>query len=247
MGNFSAANFISDLDRFYAREDVAGATDFLEKQYELADASGDLSAKLTILNEMTGCYRQNGNKEKGLKAIEEALALVEKTGNSATVSGGTIILNCATTLKSFGKSRESLEYYSRAERILTSLLDKNDPLLAGLFNNMALALQDTGDSASAEKYFLKAIEITLADERNALETAVSYVNLAHLLFEENPLDERVDSLMNKALTILENPRYFNYPRYAFTCRKCAPSFGYFGYFVKEKELNERADKAYAGN
>ena len=32
--------------------------------------------------------------------------------------------------------------------------------------------------------------------------------------------------------------------YAFTCRKCAPSFGYFGYFVYEKELNERADIIY---
>ena len=247
MGVFSAANFISDLDRFYAHEDVAGATDFLEKQYILADASGNQGAKLTILNEMTGCYRQTGDKEKGLKAIYEALALMEKTGNSTTVTGGTIILNCATTLKSFGKSEESLEFYARAEKILTALLDSNDPLLAGLFNNKALALQDTGDKPEAEKYFLKAIEITLADDQNALETAVSYVNLAHLLFEENPLDERVNSLMDKTLNILENPRYFSFPRYAFTCRKCAPSFGFFGYFIKEKELNERADKAYAGN
>ena len=73
MGVFSAANFISDLDRFYAHEDVAGATDFLEKQYILADASGNQGAKLTILNEMTGCYRQTGDKDFGDTANHEQI------------------------------------------------------------------------------------------------------------------------------------------------------------------------------
>ena len=28
--------------------------------------------------------------------------------------------------------------------------------------------------------------------------------------------------------------------YAFVCEKCAPVFGYYGYFLTERELNRRA-------
>ena len=73
------------------------------------------------------------------------------------------------------------------------------------------------------------------------------MNLAHLLFDENPLDEEVNELLDRAFEILMNPRYYGFAKYAFTCRKCAPSYGFFGRFIEEKTLNERADKVYAGN
>ena len=116
-----------------------------------------------------------------------------------------------------------------------------------LYNTMALALQDLKKYSEAEDYFLKAIKITETNAKNELETAVSLVNLAHLYYEINSEDDRVNSLMEKALDILENPAFFSYSKYAFTCKKCAPSFGYFGFFIAEKTLNERADRIYAGS
>ena len=35
--------------------------------------------------------------------------------------------------------------------------------------------------------------------------------------------------------------------YAFVAEKCAPTFGFYGFFAYEKELKERAEKIYAGN
>ena len=32
--------------------------------------------------------------------------------------------------------------------------------------------------------------------------------------------------------------------YAFVCEKCAPVFGYYGYFLTEQELNRRAREIY---
>ena len=34
--------------------------------------------------------------------------------------------------------------------------------------------------------------------------------------------------------------------YAFVCEKCAPVFGYYGYFLTERELKRRAREIYDG-
>ena len=247
MPGFSAEKFIKELDSFFAREDLSGAGKYLRDACSETDRDGDERGKLTVLNEMIGFFRQTGEGEAALKAIEEALALIEKTGIAGEISGATVYLNCATTLKCFGKSREAMKYYDKTQAVYDKKLDKNHPLVAGLYNNKALALQDIGETGESEKCFRKAIEITLTDSANALETAVSYVNLAHLLFDKNPLDEEVNRLLDRAFEILMNPRYYSFSKYAFTCRKCAPSYGFFGRFADEKILNERADEVYAGN
>lgn len=247
MSVFSNENFIRTLDVFFSKEDTVGAGRFLKEQYALCLAEKNTGGRLTVLNELVGYYRQTGEKDDALKAIGEALELIPICGIDNETSGATVYLNCATTLKCFGKSEEAIGYYDKAENIYRKTLDEYHPLMAGLFNNKALALQDSGRIDEAEKLFRKAIEITLTDKRNSLETAVSYINLAHLLFDKNPLDGEINSLIDMTYDILMNPLYFGYPKYAFTCRKCAPSFGYFGRFIQEKEITERADITYAGS
>lgn len=247
MSDFSAEKFIKELDSYFAREDLTGAGAYLRRVYTETDRAGDEKGKLTVLNEMIGFFRQTGEGDEALKSIGEALELIEKTGIADEISGATVYLNCATTLKCFGQSAEAMKYYDKTQAVYDKKLDTNHPLVAGLYNNKALALQDLGETAESEKCFRKAIEITLTDRANALETAVSYVNLAHLLFDKNPLDEEVNELLDKAFEILINPQYYGYVKYAFTCRKCAPSFGFFGRFADEKILDERADEVYAGN
>ena len=182
-----------------------------------------------------------------MEAIDKALTLIDTLGISEKTSSATIYLNAATTMKSFGKSAEAMKNYEKTHEIYRLNLDENDPLFAGFYNNFALALQDLKRYSEAEEYFLRAIEITEKNSRNELETAVSLVNLAHLYYDMNAEDERINSLVDKALSILENPDFFGYSKYAFTCRKCAPSFGFFGFFLAEKTLNERADRIYAGS
>ena len=247
MAKISVRNFISELDTFFAKEDLQGARRCLLEWRSRAADLGDKSGELTVLNEMIGFYRQTKEEAEGMAAINDAFALIDGLGIKNSPSAATIYLNGATTMKSFGKSAEAMEYYNITLENYRVNLDKNDPLVAGLYNNMALALQDLKEYSQAENYFLRAIEITEKIEKNELETAVSLVNLAHLYYEISNEDGRVNSLMEKALGILENPDFFGYNKYAFTCRKCAPSFGYFGFFLAEKSLNERADRIYAGS
>ena len=247
MSAVNIEKFISELDSFFSREDIEGAGFCLLKWHRLAAENGDKKGELSILNEAVGYYRQTGEEEKGMKAVEDALALIDELQLKNEKSAGTILLNCATTMKSFGKVNEAMAYYDKAENILTALLPLNDPLIAGLYNNKALAHQDIGEYEEAEMYFLKAISITSKSKADALENAVSLVNLAHLYFDIDETDFRVNTLMEKAGEILKNPEYEGFPKYAFACRKCAPSFGYFGYFIDEKYLNEKADSIYAGN
>lgn len=246
MSVFSVPEFIKKLDRYYAHEDLSGAEKFLREQYDICNSTENNGGKLTVLNEMTGFFRQTGDKDSAFGAISEALELLDNTDIEDEVTCATIRLNCATTMKCFGKSDEAMKYYDSAASVYEKRLGKNHPLLAGLYNNRGLALQDLGNDALAESDFRRAIEITLTDKKNGLETAVSYVNLAHLLFNINPVDTEINDLLDKAYVILTDPYYFGFDKYAFTCRKCAPSFGYFGRFLQEKKLNERADEVYAG-
>ncbi len=247
MTKISVSNFIKELDSHFAKEDLQGAGRCLLEWRERAVFAGDKNGELSILNEMIGYYRQTREEKEGIDAINAAFRLIDELKIHEKPSAGTIYLNGATTMKSFGKSAEAMEYYEKAHKNYCVNLSKNDLLFAGLYNNMALALQDLKKYNEAEEYFLKAIKITEADPKGQLETAVSLVNLSHLYYEINCENERINFLMEKAFEILDNPEYFTYDKYAFTCRKCAPSFGFFGYFLSEKQLNERADRIYAGS
>lgn len=247
MAKISIRNFIIELDSFFAKEDLQGAGRCLLDWRNRAIHADDKSGELTVLNEMIGYYRQTKEESEGMGAINDAFALIEFLGISEKPSAATVYLNGATTMKSFGKSAEAMEFYNKALKNYRINLNENDPLFAGLYNNMALALQDLKKYSEAEEYFLKAIKITESSPKSELETAVSCVNLAHLYHEISNEDERINTLMEKALDILECSDYFGYEKYAFTCRKCAPSFGFFGFFLAEKQLNERADRIYAGS
>ncbi len=246
MRKISLRTFIKELDSLFAKEDLQGAEACAVKWLDLAREYGDKPGELIVLNEMTGFYRQTKNEEKGLAAVNEAFALLDSFDFDKKTAA-TIYLNGATTMKAFGKSAEAMKFYEKSHGLFLEILDKSDPLFAGFYNNKALALQDLKRYSEAEEYFLKAIKITESNQKNELETAISLVNLAHLYYEIDSGDERINGLMDKALDILDCPDYYGYEKYAFTCRKCAPSFGFFGFFLAEKKLNERADRIYAGN
>ena len=58
-----------------------------------------------------------------------------------------------------GETEESLPYYEEAERLYEKFLLPGDYRFAGLYNNLALALSDTGDYKNAEAYFMEAMSI----------------------------------------------------------------------------------------
>ena len=218
MAKISVKNFIAELDSYFARENLGGAGQCLLEWRERAVGAGDKSGELTVLNEMIGFYRQTKDEKAGMAAIKDAFLIIDELEIGGEISAATIYLNGATTMKSFGRSADAMEFYERTFEIYRAKMPEKSPLFAGLYNNMALALQDMKDFGRAEEYLRKAIEITEDLKGSELETAVSCVNLAHLLYDKNNEDEEINSLMERALSILENPAYSGYDKYAFTCR-----------------------------
>ncbi len=239
-------DLIRRLDALYAAGREGEAEAFLEDALSKARRGGDWRAELSILSELLGQYRRSMNERKGLRTVDEALALIREHRMGRTVSAATVMLNAATTLKCFGHAAESIPIFSHVSRVYADNLDPSDYRFAGLYNNMALSFDDTGDLAGAERCFKLALKIIEKTEHPGNDSAVTWCNLAEMYARRDPLDPRVEDCMEKAWACLNEPGLPRDAYHAFTASKCAPTFDYFGYFLYAKELRQRSEDIYAG-
>lgn len=240
-------DLISKLDSFFARNDLQGAEGFLESSLLEARRLGDWSAEVSILSEQMGFFRRNNKKEEGLRAVDEGIALIYAHSLQTTVSGGTILLNAATTLKAFGEKERSMEVFLVAKATLEAKLSPADYRLAGLYNNMALTLVDLSQYGEAEEYYFKALSILEKTDMGQNERAVTYCNMAYMYYNQNPEDDRINEVMEKAEALLEDESVTRDGYYAFTISKCLSAFEFFGYFLFAERLKKRAEEIYEGN
>lgn len=237
---------IRGLDALYEQGRENSAQDYLEGWLRLSREKGDWRCELSMLSELLGQYRRSGDRDKGLECVRQALELVEKHSMSDTLSGATVQLNAATTLKCFGRAEEALALFRRVSRVYSDKLDPLDYRFAGLYNNMALALTDKGEYKSAEQYFLRAMAVMEHCPGGENELAVSCCNLAELYGRQDMEDVRIGQRLEMAWDYLNSDGLKKDGYHAFTISKCAPCFDYFGYFLYAGELRERAKRIYEG-
>ena len=60
-------------------------------------------------------------------------------------------------------------------------------------------------------------------------------------------EEKIAGLLDQAQALLDTPSVPRDGYYAFVCEKCAPAFGYYGYFLAEQDLMKRAEEIYKEN
>lgn len=241
--------FIEKFDELiYKKNDIPAARRHLDYWERAAKAGNDARGLLTVENEMMGFFRQNGTKDEAYAAADTALGLLGKLGLSDHVSGATTYLNAATVYKTFGEPEKAVENYEKARVIYEKQLDNSDPRLAGLYNNYALALCDMGRFDEAEKMYFSALEIVEKDESQALERAITYLNLADLYYEKfGELDSAdfIEKYLSKAEAVLDGDVVRD-GYYAYVCEKSAPTFEYYGWFMAAKTLRERAAMIHDG-
>ena len=209
-----------------------------------AREAGDRQGELSLLNELMGHYRMTGDVSRGLEAVREGTALIELLQIGGSLSAGTIFLNGATALHAFGETDKALELYERSYQNYTRHLSCGDERFAGLFNNMASVYIDKGLFKQAEDLYLKALDL-LNESRNPLDAAVTCLNLAQL-YRKMGDEALTDTMASCARDYFDAPGVERGSYYAHTCRKCASGFGALGCAEMEAELNERADRYYAG-
>ncbi len=250
LGTVPISRVFDRLDSLFARNDMDGAGRLLEYWEREARALNDCKSLVEILNEEAGYYRKIQDKDKGLKVVDELLYHLKDMGDS--VSSATIYLNCATTLKAFKKSDDAMRYYNKARDIYESNLKDDDPRLAGLYNNLGTALVDMCDYVGAKECYNKAIGIL--DSKRIADIAISYINLAHAIFDEameNDVlcDDEIEPLLDATFNMLVGDTFAMDGKLAYVLSKCAPSFSYFGRFIESdvlfqlsKEIYENYDK-----
>ena len=241
---------IDRLDRALARGDYAEGMRLIDYWIKEARALGDENGELSIESERMGLSRRVNDREKGLSAVARGLELLDKSGLADTPSGATILINAATTKKHFGDAAGALPLYRRAEEVYLTRLDPGDERLGGLYNNYASALAETGDRATAEEYYLRALSVMRnrgAEGRTGV--AVTEVNLADFYAAGNDPDreEKIKKALDAAWAALDAPDTPRDGEYAFVASKCAPAFSYYGWFFAASELEKRMKEIHERN
>lgn len=241
---------LEKLDSYFAANDYSGAERHLKYWLSEAETLNDTRSSLLLCNELVGLSRKTSQQEQALKYSKAALAALRSLDMEDSVSAATTYINIATAYKAFGMADASLPMFESACRIYERDLDGSDPRLGGLYNNMALTLCDLGRFEEAYACYDKALAVMSQVDRGELEQAITHLNVASALEAQKGLldaDEEINVCLEKASSLLDIYADSNDGYYAFVCEKCASVFGYYGHFMYEKELIERAEKIYERN
>ena len=238
---------IEKLDEYMSRRDYEGAERHLKYWLEEALLGEDKRGQLVIRNELVGHFRKTGNEKEALLNIKEALKLLQELDFEGTISAGTTYVNAATAYNAFGHNEISMELFEKARSVYESQTGVRPELLGGLYNNMALVCVSTGMYRKASDLYARALEQMKLVSGGELEQAVTYLNMADALENEQgpeQAQEQIDVMLEKAYAMLDTSAAPRDGYYAFVCEKCAPVFEYYGYFIQAGELKERAENIY---
>ena len=238
------------VDACMAKRDYPGIERHLRYWLEEARLGRDLRGELMILNELVGHHRKTGERDKALKAADQALALLDKLEFTGTISEGTTCVNIATALNAFSEDGRALQLFERARRVYEANATTEPALLGGLYNNMALTCTSLGRYEEAESLYDKAMDCMAKTEYGELEQAITCLNRANLIEAEQGMEageKAICACLDRASELL---RVSDAPRdgyYAFVCEKCAPTFDYYGYFAEAADLMQEAERIYEGH
>ncbi len=238
---------VEKLNEYMGRRDWAGAERHLLYWLEEARLGGDERGELLVRNECVGFYRKRGDRDKAMEHGDEAIRLIGALEMEGTISAGTTYTNVGTACNAFGENERALELFQRAKAIYESG-ERTDPqLLGGLYNNMGLVCTALRRCDEALALYEKALGVmeTVAD--GAPERAITCLNMANAVEARDGMEKgepRIFELLDKAYELLDEPAAPRGGYYAFVCESCAPTFGYYGYFLAADELKQRAEAIY---
>lgn len=242
-----AERVLQKLDEHLSKNDYASAKRHLISWLDEAKAISDNKGILLLLNELMGLCRKLGEKENALHYANAALEQTEKMGIENNVGAATTYLNSATVYKAFSMAHKAIPLFERAKNIYEANLLPNDDRLAGLYNNMGLALVDLKRFDEAQNLYNKAVFVLQKAGNKEPEQAITYLNMATAAEAQYGLEQAqklIENYIDKATELLDIHKDSADGNYAFVCEKCASVFGYYGYFLYEKELKERCRRIY---
>jgi len=235
------------LDEFFETNDTSGAKRHLEYWLGESLREGDMRGRLSLLNEYMGLMRKTGKKEEAVSAAKEACELTESLKLDGTVTHGTTLLNAATVYKHFGFDEIALKTYLSAQEILEKAKSTPPSLLAGLYNNMAIAYTSQKQYEHAKEKYKAALALIEHTEDGTPDAAITYLNMADLIYASKGAEvgeAEISRYLDKAEFLLDSIKDRKDGYYAFVCEKCSSVFGFYGRFIYAADLKKRSEKIY---
>ena len=238
---------IEKMDEYMARRDYAGAERHLLYWLREAELGRDDRGRLMLCNELIGHYRKTGERDKAVRRVGEALALLDALDFADTISAGTTYVNAATALSAFGEQAQALSLFEKARAVYEGSGMAQPQLLGGLYNNMGLTLTALGRFAEANALYDRAMEQMAAVPGGALEMAITCLNRADTAAAERGAEDaetEIAALLDRGWTLLHAPDVPRNGYCAFVYEKCAPTFSYYGRFADAADLRAEAEELY---
>lgn len=238
---------IEKLDEYLGANDYVGAERHLKYWEEEARQGNDKRGLFSLSEEFMGLYRKLGRKEEALAATARAIGLIDELDLRGTVGAATALLNAATVYKAFGAAEKGIPLFEEARAVYEKELDPSDDRLAGLYNNYALALADLARYDEARALYAAALDIVSREEEKSPEAAITELNLASLAEAQYGLEgaeKEIEEHLARAEKFLKKEGVRHDGNYAFVAEKCAPVFGYYGWFGAEAELKAESKRIY---
>ena len=249
-GTIPVMRVLEKLDAYCGKEDYAAAERHLLYWIAEADALGDARGAFSLANELMGYYRKQGKKEEAVAWAQNALTRMEALDYAQTPSGATCCVNCGTVYDAFGMPEEAIRFFEKAQAVYEAAEHRENKLLGGLYNNMALTLVDLARYDEAETYYGKALDCMAQVEHGELEQAITWLNRADAAVLKDGAaasQEEIAGYLEQAKALLETPTVPRNGYYAFVLEKCAPAFYCHGDAAYGEVIETRAKELYAAN
>ena len=148
--------YINEIERLFEDNRPLEAESLIISARDEARQEDNNLLELQMQNELIGYYRQTSEKDKLKDVLKAAMKLADEMRLLETQEGkvayATTALNEATGYRSIGELEISEHYYETVKNIYDEILDSNDMLRAGLYNNMSLLYQEKKDYISAMSF-----------------------------------------------------------------------------------------------
>ena len=200
---------MKELNALLAQHRTNEIEDFLIEKMEESAAQGDTDSLITLMNELIGYYRENGESEKALTYCKQVLQVAGEAGLSGTIPYATTLLNVANSCRAAGLLREAMMYDDKVREIYANHLEDTDFRYVNLYHNMGVLFEEMEDYESACDCMERALSIATLYPEAGVETAIIYTSLATCQLKLMRYQEAIENL-HRAFALFEQDEERDY-------------------------------------
>ncbi len=187
-------DFFHGLDRLFSEGNKNQIESYFQENLNQAEQEKDIGARITILNEKMGYYRETSQYKQAKRCIAEALELIHQAGLSDSLPHATTLLNAANALRAAGDLENAMAYYNQVFALFEGRVPRMDFRYAELYNNVSLLYQEMQRYDMASQCLMNALEIVEQTPEKEFEKAVTLTNLGNSELQEGKLEKAVEHL-----------------------------------------------------